>query len=107
MKIERALEIALGEDKSCGRDVFVPFVKEIYKGFGEDARKYVDSVSKIAKDEIQKIEDEYKTRICGNCEYYFLHMSNAKVMQCKNHNSIMHQRTVCSDFGCNDFKRRK
>ena len=86
----------------------MPFVKEIYRDFEKDSREYVDKVSKIAKDEIQKIEEEYKTRICGNCEYRDTERptTHPNWRECNNRDSIMSYTDTHWEWGCNDFKRK-
>ncbi len=56
---------------------------------------------------IKIIYDDFESRTCENCKFYFIHMQYGQGMQCKNHDSDMHQVKITSkDFGCNKWETK-
>ena len=49
---------------------------------------------------IDKIYDDFESRVCENCEYY------SRIGSCENKESYCFDQLVYDDFGCNRFERR-
>lgn len=76
----------------------------------EEVKSYIDDYEPVypnaVKDIIDDIYDDFESRTCENCKYYFIHMLKADEMQCKNHNSFTHQSAVIKSDGCNKHERK-
>ena len=100
MRIPRSLafDILFGSNKGDGHAT----IDFIYGAFDEEVEGYVERMNNMSADcasEIQLIEEEFRTRICKNCEYAELGSNTYWCDLMKLNFSI--------NFGCNEFKEKK